>query len=56
MSSIDAIVSSDSKYRKYTQSIEKALSYFEAINEWADLISFVSKVHKVSPFWNDDDE
>jgi len=39
--------SSDPKYKKYTQQVEKCLNSFENIHEWADTISFLKQLHKV---------
>jgi hypothetical protein len=39
----------DKHYRKYAAGVERALSLFEtALQEWADYISFLSKLLKVS--------
>jgi hypothetical protein len=38
----------DSKYRTYITQIEKALRSFETTSEWADLISALGKLNKVS--------
>lgn len=40
----------DSKYRSYITQIEKALRSFENTSEWADLISALGKLNKVSIF------
>lgn len=37
----------DKAYRRFSASIERALSLFD-IQEWADYISFLGKLHKVS--------
>jgi len=39
--------SSDPKYKKYTQQVEKCLNSFENVHEWADTISFLKQLHKV---------
>lgn len=39
-------ISNDSKYRRYVQTMEKALQSFD-IGEWADLISFLTRLLKV---------
>ncbi|KAI8640170.1 Dopey, N-terminal-domain-containing protein [Parasitella parasitica] len=36
----------DSRYRKYVQLIEKNLQSFDAVNEWADIISFLGRLLK----------
>ena len=41
---------SDSKYRAYTNQVEKALKNFEYTSEWADLISALTRLNKVSFF------
>ena len=38
----------DSKYRAYISQVEKALKSFEYTSEWADLISNLGKLNKVS--------
>lgn len=38
----------DSKYRAYAKAIDQALKTFETPNEWADLISALGKLAKVS--------
>lgn len=39
---------SDSKYRQFINAVEKALRSFEYSSEWADLISALGKLNKVS--------
>lgn len=39
---------SDSKYRQFINAIDKALKSFEYSSEWADLISALGKLNKVS--------
>ena len=41
---------SSSKYKTYVQSVDRALKTFENPNEWADLISALGKLTKVSIF------
>ena len=38
----------DPRYKKYVLAVEKSLQTFEAIDEWADIISFLSKFCKVN--------
>nr|CAD7588635.1 unnamed protein product [Timema genevievae] len=38
----------DSKYRVYVSAVDKALKSFEYTSEWADLISALGKLNKVS--------
>lgn len=38
----------NSKYRAYVAAVDKALKAFEATNEWADLISALAKLSRVS--------
>lgn len=41
----------DKNYRRYASSVERALSLFDnALQEWADYISFLSRLLKVSSF------
>ncbi|OBZ78644.1 Protein dopey-1 [Grifola frondosa] len=37
---------SDPKYKKYTQQVEKCLSSFDSVHEWADFISFLKQLLK----------
>ncbi|ORX62705.1 hypothetical protein DM01DRAFT_1314259 [Hesseltinella vesiculosa] len=37
---------SDPRYRKYVQLIERNLQSFDAVNEWADIISFLGRLLK----------
>lgn len=38
----------DKAYRRYASGIERALSLFDtALQEWADYISFLGRLHKV---------
>ena len=37
----------DPKYKKYTQQVEKCLSSFDSVHEWADFISFLKQLLKV---------
>ncbi|KAG9033005.1 hypothetical protein FRB95_000667 [Tulasnella sp. JGI-2019a] len=39
-------LSADPKFRKYTQQVDKCLSTFESVHEWADFISFLTKLLK----------
>lgn len=41
------LVLSDSKFRSYSNLMEKALRSFENTREWADLISALTKINKV---------
>jgi hypothetical protein len=36
----------DPEYRRYAQTIERALLTFDSVAEWADFISFLSRLHK----------
>ncbi|EJU02805.1 hypothetical protein DACRYDRAFT_94483 [Dacryopinax primogenitus] len=42
----DPALTSDPKYRRYAQQVDKCLATFETINEWADFISFLTKLLK----------
>ena len=44
---LDATVQNDPKYKKYTQQVEKCLSSFDNVHEWADFISFLKQLLKV---------
>ncbi|KAH9948184.1 Dopey, N-terminal-domain-containing protein [Amylocystis lapponica] len=37
---------SDPKYKKYTQQVERCLSSFDSVHEWADFISFLKQLLK----------
>ncbi len=39
----------DHKYRKYVQAVERILQTFDAINEWADVIRFLTSLTKAPP-------
>lgn len=43
-----AFYQNDPKYRQYAAAVEKALKSFEYTSEWADLISALGKLNKVS--------
>lgn len=43
-----SLLNSDSKFRNYVNSIEKALKNFESSTEWADLIASLGKLKKVN--------
>lgn len=36
----------DQNYKKFTSALEIALSCFDTVSEWADVIEFLSKIHK----------
>ena len=38
---------SDPKFKKYTHQVEKSLSSFDNVQEWADFISFLKQLLKV---------
>ncbi|KAI9570154.1 Dopey, N-terminal-domain-containing protein [Boletus coccyginus] len=40
------LFSSDPKYKKYTQQVEKCLNAFDNVHEWADCIAFLKKLLK----------
>lgn len=40
------LLQSDNRYKRYAANVERALSTFESVAEWADLISFLSRLHK----------
>lgn len=41
---------SDPKFKKYTQQVEKCLSSFDNVSEWADFIAFLKQLLKVKQF------
>ena len=45
--SLQQTYSSDPKYKKYAQQVEKCLSSFDSVHEWADFISFLKQLLKV---------
>ena len=45
--SILSSYASDPKYKKYTQQVEKCLSSFDSVQEWADFIAFLKQLLKV---------
>jgi hypothetical protein len=44
----EARISSEPKYSRYAQLIERNLQSFDTVSEWADVISFLGKLLKVS--------
>jgi Dopey, N-terminal len=38
---------SDPKYKKYTQQVDRCLSTFDNVHEWADFIAFLKQLLKV---------
>jgi hypothetical protein len=43
-----SLLASDAKYKKLAAAVDKSLASFESVNEWADFISFLSRLLKVS--------
>ncbi|KAL0242321.1 hypothetical protein I308_105950 [Cryptococcus tetragattii IND107] len=41
-----SLLANDSKYKRFKQQVDKALQSFESVNEWADFISFLSRLLK----------
>jgi hypothetical protein len=41
------LLASDPKYRKHQANVERVLSSFENVNDWADIITFLSRLLKV---------
>ncbi|WVQ94532.1 hypothetical protein IAU59_001611 [Kwoniella sp. CBS 9459] len=39
-------LATDAKYKKFAQAVDKSLQSFESVNEWADFISFLSRLLK----------
>jgi hypothetical protein len=42
-----SLLSSDARYKKFATQVDRALQSFESVNEWADFISFLSRLLKV---------
>ncbi len=43
-----SLLANDAKYKKFAQQVDKSLQAFESVNEWADFISFLSRLLKVN--------
>lgn len=43
-----SLLASDPQFRKYSAQVERALAAFDTVKEWADFISFLTKLLKVS--------
>jgi hypothetical protein len=43
-----SLLANDAKYKKLAAAVDKSLASFESVNEWADFISFLSRLLKVS--------
>lgn len=43
-----SLLANDPKYKKFAAQVDKCLQAFESVNEWADFISFLSRLLKVS--------
>ncbi|WVW80007.1 hypothetical protein I302_101980 [Kwoniella bestiolae CBS 10118] len=41
-----SLLATDAKYKKFAQLVDKSLQAFESVNEWADFISFLSRLLK----------
>ena len=41
------VYKSESGYRRYSSAVEKNLQTFESISEWADVISFLTRLIRV---------
>ena len=48
LSSEEEIVAVDPKFQRFGASLERALRTFEITREWHDLISALTRLHKVS--------
>ena len=44
-----ALVANDPRFKKYSQQVEKCLTSFDNVHEWADFITFLTKLLKVGP-------
>ncbi|KAL1409508.1 hypothetical protein Q8F55_003491 [Vanrija albida] len=42
-----SLLASDAKYKKFAAQVDRCLQSFESVNEWADFISFLSRLLKV---------
>jgi hypothetical protein len=42
-----SLLANDAKYKKFAAQVDKSLQSFENVNEWADFISFLSRLLKV---------
>ena len=42
-----SLLASDAKYKKFAAQIDRCLQSFDSVNEWADFISFLSRLLKV---------
>lgn len=42
-----SLLASDAKYKKFASQVDRCLQSFESVNEWADFISFLSRLLKV---------
>jgi len=42
-----SLLATDAKYKKYAAKVDRCLQSFESVNEWADFISFLSRLLKV---------
>jgi hypothetical protein len=42
-----SLLASDARYKKLALAVDKSLASFESVNEWADFISFLSRLLKV---------
>lgn len=42
-----SLLADDSRYKKFCTQVDRALQSFESVNEWADFISFLSRLLKV---------
>ncbi|ORX36308.1 Dopey, N-terminal-domain-containing protein [Kockovaella imperatae] len=46
-----SLLASDPKYKKFAAQVDKCLQSFESVNEWADFISFLSRLLKTLQTW-----
>ena len=42
-----SLLANDARYKKFAAQVDRVLQSFESVNEWADFISFLSRLLKV---------
>jgi hypothetical protein len=47
IAAVTSLLANDPKYRKFAVQVDKCLQSFDGVNEWADFISFLSRLLKV---------
>jgi hypothetical protein len=46
-----SLLANDGRYKKFAAQVDRVLQSFEHVNEWADFISFLSRLLKVRVCW-----